>query len=159
MASESKIVSTPEDPLLKETLDLLGGTSVIKGTIRSDLDAHEVIVKRFSAKAFRYVFRHTTTLNQSDVSNAAGVSLRTAQRISARPSELLSPEVSGRLWKFAEVLAKAIEVFGTRDDAEKWLGTPALALNKKRPIELLRSPVGVELVEQLLGRLDYNVYT
>jgi putative toxin-antitoxin system antitoxin component (TIGR02293 family) len=160
-AQESKPVTVREssEPLLKETIDLLGGTGIIKGKIRSDLEVHDVIVKRFSGKALVYVVKHATILNRSDVSAATGVSLRTAQRIDAQSTKLLSPEQSGRLWKFAEVLAKAIEVFGTREEAEKWLATPAVALEKKRPVDLLRSPVGVELVEQLLGRLEYNVYT
>lgn len=160
-AQESKPVTVREfsGPLLKETIDLLGGTGIIKGKIRSDLEVHDAIVKRLSGKALVYVVKHARILNRSDVSAAAGVSLRTAQRIDAQSTKLLSPEQSGRLWKFAEVLAKAIEVFGMREEAEKWLATPAIALEKKRPVDLLRSPVGVELIEQLLGRLEYNVYT
>jgi putative toxin-antitoxin system antitoxin component (TIGR02293 family) len=160
-AQESRphTVRESSDPLFKETIDLLGGTGIIKGKIRSDLEAHDVIVKRFSGKALVYVVKHARILKRSDVSAATGVSLRTAQRIDAQSTKLLSSEQSGRLWKFAEVLAKAIEVFGTREEAEKWLAAPAIALEKKRPVDLLRSPVGVELVEQLLGRLEYNVYT
>jgi uncharacterized protein (DUF2384 family) len=34
-----------------------------------------------------------------------------------------------------------------------------MALDDRRPADLLSSPVGVEMVEQLLGRLEHGVYT
>jgi putative toxin-antitoxin system antitoxin component (TIGR02293 family) len=36
---------------------------------------------------------------------------------------------------------------------------PAIALDRRRPVDLLSSPAGTELVEQLLGRMEYGVYT
>ena len=39
------------------------------------------------------------------------------------------------------------------------LSTPAVALDQRRPIELLSTAVGAELVEQLLTRIEYGVYT
>jgi putative toxin-antitoxin system antitoxin component (TIGR02293 family) len=70
----------------------------------------------------------------------------------------LSPEQSGRAWKFAEILAKATEVFGSQEEAERWLEHPAMGLNRQRPIDLLATPAGVELVEDFLTRLAYGVY-
>lgn len=61
--------------------------------------------------------------------------------------------------KVREVLAKATDVMGNQVLAEQWLITPAIALDRRRPIDLLSSPAGVEAVEQLLGRLQYGVYT
>ena len=59
----------------------------------------------------------------------------------------------------AEILAKAAEVFGTQDEAEQWLERAAPGLDGRRPLDLLATPVGVELVKDLLERLDYGVYT
>ena len=42
--------------------------------------------------------------------------------------------------------------------AELWLCRPALGLNGVRPIDLLQSPEGKLLVQELLGRLEYGVY-
>ena len=39
------------------------------------------------------------------------------------------------------------------------LQQPALGLEQRRPIDLLRTPAGVKLVEDFLGRLEYGVYT
>lgn len=89
-----------------------------------------------------------------------GISERTFHRCKSQPEDKpLSPEVSGRLWKFAEVLGRACEVFSTREAAEAWMMSPAMALDGRRPADLLTTPVGVEAVEDLLTRLKYDVYT
>ena len=76
-----------------------------------------------------------------------------------RDREALSPEQSGRVWKFAEVLGLARTIFGSDDAAEAWLKAPALGLDQRRPIDLLATPVGVQAVEDYLTRIEYGVYT
>ena len=49
-------------------------------------------------------------------------------------------------------------MLGSQAEAEHWLSTPAMALNRRRPVDLLISPAGVEMVEQLLGRVERGVY-
>ncbi len=62
------------------------------------------------------------------------------------------------MWKLAEILGRAIELFGSRAEAEAWLKRPALALEQRRPIDLLSTPAGVETLEEHLTRLEYGVY-
>lgn len=145
--------------LFAATVDLLGGRQVFKTVISTRLEAHLVISKGFPASALVSVVRNARNMDASDVFRAVGVSVRTIQRRAGAHSRPLSKEQSGRAWKFAEVLAKATTVFGGQPEAEHWLSTPALALDQHRPVDLLSSPAGVELVEQLLGRLEYGVYT
>ena len=65
----------------------------------------------------------------------------------------------GKIRRFAEVVALATEVFGTQGAAERWLERPVMALDRERPIDLLATPAGTQMVENLLGRLQYGVYT
>ena len=85
------------------------------------------------------------------------MSLRTFQRVRHEKKPLNSNR-SSRLWKFAEVLAKATAVLGNQQKAEEWLAKPALGLNGHRPIDLLATRTGTELVEQFMKRLDDGVY-
>jgi putative toxin-antitoxin system antitoxin component (TIGR02293 family) len=39
------------------------------------------------------------------------------------------------MWKFAEILAKATEVFGSQREAEQWMTRPATGLEQRRPID------------------------
>jgi putative toxin-antitoxin system antitoxin component (TIGR02293 family) len=59
---------------------------------------------------------------------------------------------------FAQILARAIDVFGSQDEAERWLERPAVGLDQRRPIDLIATPAGVELVETNLRRLEAGIY-
>jgi putative toxin-antitoxin system antitoxin component (TIGR02293 family) len=61
--------------------------------------------------------------------------------------------------KFAEISARAATLFGSQAAAEQWLDQPAIGLDQRRPIDLMTTPAGMELVEDFLGRIEYGVYT
>ena len=63
-----------------------------------------------------------------------------------------------RTKKFAEVLAKATAVLGSRQEAEQWLNRPAIGLDQQRPIDLLATPAGAKIVEDFLTRIEFGVY-
>jgi putative toxin-antitoxin system antitoxin component (TIGR02293 family) len=50
-------------------------------------------------------------------------------------------------------------VFGSHAAAEHWLATPAIGLDQRRPVDLLQSAEGTDLVTALLTRIDHCVYT
>ena len=56
-----------------------------------------------------------------------------------------------------EVLQRAIEVIGDREEALRWLGTPMRALGYLTPISLSATERGREAVFVLLGRLEHGV--
>jgi Protein of unknown function (DUF2384) len=57
-----------------------------------------------------------------------------------------------------DVTARAIEVFGTREKALRWLKTPVRALDDQTPLSLLGNPDGVVRVEDALGRIEHGVW-
>lgn len=144
---------------LQRVSELLGGPRVLSRRLTSALDAHELILRGLPAPALDHLMGRLVSIQKSDsLEKAVGMSLRTYQRRKDAPSKPLSAEQSGRAWKFAEILAKATGVFGTQAEAEQWLERPALGLDQRRPIDLLATPAGVELVEDHLERLEYGVY-
>jgi len=60
---------------------------------------------------------------------------------------------------FARILAQAIKTFGSKDNAEAWLNSPAISLGMKRPIDLLVTTEGAQQVETILGRIESGTYT
>ncbi|HEY3776974.1 MAG TPA: antitoxin Xre/MbcA/ParS toxin-binding domain-containing protein [Rhizomicrobium sp.] len=139
---------------------ILGGVKSVGRPVRNRLEAHETIRKGFRAGVLDHLRKQLVTLKASrDLEKALGISMRTVQRRRKTPNSRLSPEQSGRAWKFAEILGKAARLFGSQEEAEAWLERPAMALNQRRPIDLLSTPAGVESLEQLLGRIEYGVYT
>ncbi|WP_334188701.1 MbcA/ParS/Xre antitoxin family protein [Noviherbaspirillum sp.] len=50
-------------------------------------------------------------------------------------------------------------VLGNPADAEAWLHAPAMALNQQKPIDLMQTDDGAELVWMLLKRMEYGTFT
>ncbi len=139
--------------------NLFGGIRILKSEIESDLDAHALLHRGLPRGALTSLIENLHVIHADEASEALGVSLRTLQRHKTTPATHLDVQQSGRAWKFAEILAKATRALGSQDEAEQWLKRPAIALDQQRPIDLLTTPAGVKLVEDYLGRLEYDVYT
>jgi putative toxin-antitoxin system antitoxin component (TIGR02293 family) len=149
----------PEVAEIERVADLLGGTKVLRHQLRGPLAVHEFLSQGLPRAALTHLFENVLLLRSPDLFELAlGMSFRTLQRFKAKPRKPLSKEQSGRTWKFAEILAKATEVFGSREEAEQWLERPAIGLEQRRPIDLLATPAGVKLVEEFLDRIEYGVY-
>jgi putative toxin-antitoxin system antitoxin component (TIGR02293 family) len=144
---------------LQKVAALLGGARVLSRRLTSALDAHELLLHGLPASAVDHLVGSLVFIGKTEsLEKAVGMSLRTWQRRKDAPSKPLSQEQSGRAWKFAEILSKATDVLGTQAEAEQWLERPAIGLDQRRPIDLLGTPAGVELVEDYLQRLEYGVY-
>jgi len=138
---------------------LLGGSRILARRLTNALDAHELLLGGLPASALDHLVGNLVILGKNEsLEKAVGMSLRTWQRRKDAPAKPLSQEQSGRAWKFAEILAKATDIFGTQAEAEQWLERTAIGLDQRRPIDLLSTPAGVELVEDHLDRLEYGVY-
>lgn len=160
MTEFCKLVPAASDEI-EMILDLFGGANVFAAPVRGPLDAHHVILEGFPSKALTNLVGRVAVMQQADVmEKAVGMSLRTFQRRKKDgATRKLSQEQSGRTWKFAEILARAIRVLGSQSEAEDWLNRPASGLDQQRPIDLLATTAGVEIVEEHLERLEFGVYS
>jgi putative toxin-antitoxin system antitoxin component (TIGR02293 family) len=59
----------------------------------------------------------------------------------------------------ARVFASAVELIGDEEKAIQWLGTPNRALGGERPLDQLDTDMGARMVEDILGRIAYGVYS
>jgi putative toxin-antitoxin system antitoxin component (TIGR02293 family) len=66
--------------------------------------------------------------------------------------------LGGALPDIAAVMDLATDVLGSRAAAERWLATPAMALDQRRPLDLLGGAEGMALVTTLLTRMDHCIY-
>jgi putative toxin-antitoxin system antitoxin component (TIGR02293 family) len=85
------------------------------------------------------------------------ISRSTLQR--RKTERRLSPEESDRVMRFWRILKYAINLFGTLDRARQWLKFPQFGLGGAVPLEFAKTEVGGREVEDLLGRIDYGVYS
>jgi uncharacterized protein (DUF2384 family) len=66
--------------------------------------------------------------------------------------------VSAEPDSLVDVTARAIEIFGTREKAMRWLRTPVRALGNQTPMSLLQTPEGLVRVRDTLGQVEHGVW-
>lgn len=157
-------LNLPEERLVESAASLLGGAAALRQSVRTRLEAHDLLRRGLPIAALDRVMDHTAhgggvRLDEDVVlKSALGISRRTYQRWKQRDA-LVGADLSSRIWMFASLLAQAAETFGSHEAALSWFRQPALALDGRTPITLLETPAGQELVRQALTRIDYGVYT
>lgn len=85
------------------------------------------------------------------------ISRSTLQRRKA--SGRLSPDESDRVVRYSRLLKHATRVFGDIDRARAWLKHPQFGLGGAVPLDYASTEAGAREVENLLGRIEYSVYT
>jgi putative toxin-antitoxin system antitoxin component (TIGR02293 family) len=86
-----------------------------------------------------------------------GISKATLHRRMAK-GRLRSTE-SDRVVRFALLMGKAVEVLESEENARHWLTSPQFGLGGAVPLDYARTEVGAREVEDLLGRIEYGVYS
>lgn len=86
-----------------------------------------------------------------------GISKATLHRRQAEGR--LDQAESDRVVRFAKLMGKAVEVMESDENARKWLQSPQFGLGGAVPLEYAETEVGAREVENLLGRIEYGVYS
>ena len=142
-----------------EIVKLFGGPSVLKHHVSSPMEAHKMILHGIPGQALEKLVTRLVVIRVTEAfGKALGMSERTFQRYKSDRSSKLSTEQSSKTWYFARILAKATSVFGSQEEAEKWMVRPAMGLDNQKPIDLLATAAGTEHVQEFLERLEYGVY-
>ena len=66
---------------------------------------------------------------------------------------------SDRVVRFARLMGKAVEVMESEENARQWLTSPQFGLGGAVPLQYAETEVGAREVENLLGRIEYGVYS
>jgi len=71
----------------------------------------------------------------------------------------LSPDESDKVIRFSRLLRHAARVFGDIERARAWLKHPQVGLGGAVPLDYASTETGAREVENLLGRIEYSVYS
>lgn len=96
-------------------------------------------------------------LSRAEVAGALRLPLRTLAR--RKRERKLHADESDRLVRLARVATTAARVLGHERTAGSWLRDANVALGGERPIDLLRTDLGARQVEDVLGRIEFGVYS
>ena len=141
----------------KAVIEVLGGRKVLGQTIKNSEDLTRLIRKGLPAGSIT-ALAQKLQIGNSVLSRKLGIPQRTLTRRLSEAS-LLTPAESDRTVRMARVFANAVEMIGDEGRAILWLTTPNRALGGERPLDQLDTDVGARLVEDILGRIAYGVYS
>ncbi len=91
------------------------------------------------------------------VARRLAISRSTLQR--RKTERRLSPQESDRVMRFWRLTQQAAKVFGDMARARQWLKFPQRGLGGAVPLDYASTEVGAREIENLLGRIEYSVYS
>ena len=120
---------------------------------------HELIRKIQKGLRFSELetLQNTIELPFEQLAAKLAISRSTLQRRKA--AGRLSPDESDKVIRFARLLEHATDVFGDIDKARAWLKFPQRGLGGAVPLDYAETEIGAREVDNLLGRIDYGVYS
>ncbi|MBC8154315.1 MAG: DUF2384 domain-containing protein [Bacteroidetes bacterium] len=71
----------------------------------------------------------------------------------------LDAATSERLLLLSQLANYGTTVFQDQGKFTRWLRRPLRLLGERAPLDLMDSPTGVQLIEDILGRIDYGVFS
>ena len=82
-----------------------------------------------------------------------------ATLINKKSPEKFNTELSDKIMNLAEIFSYGYEVFEDMHKFNNWLRRPNQSLGGKSPFDLLHTSFGRQEVKNLLGRIDFGVYS
>jgi putative toxin-antitoxin system antitoxin component (TIGR02293 family) len=134
----------------------LGGRRVLTRSIASDFDLASLVQEQVPVDAAQAVL--DAGLLTPEELHALVIPRRTLTKRRSTTGRLTTEE-SDHLVRVVRTLALAVECFQNTEKAANWLRRPNRALGAARPIDLLATDSGTRLVEDVLGRINYGVYS
>lgn len=137
--------------------EVLGGRKVLGKAIKKPDDLAQLVRKGLPAGSVT-ALAGKLHMGSGVLSRKLGIPQRTLTRRRSQAS-LLTPAESDRTVRMARVYASAVEMIGDQEKAIEWLRTPNRALGGEKPLDQLDTDMGARMVEDILGRIAYGVYS
>jgi putative toxin-antitoxin system antitoxin component (TIGR02293 family) len=120
---------------------------------------HEQIGRIHAGLSFRAVQNLQKALDvpMEKLASVLGMSRATLHRRKLQGK--IDKDESEKLVRYQRLLKKAEDVFGGGDSAREWLTNPQTGLGNAVPLDFAKTEIGAREVENLLGRIEYGVYS
>lgn len=139
-----------------EIAQALGGRRVLRGGAASERDLRRRVEAGLPYASLESVMTRFG-LTRPEMSAVLRLPPRTMAR--RKRESRLDPDESDRLVRLARIAAEAARILGDKEKAVGWLRDPNMALGGEIPMELLQTYIGARQVEEMLGRIEYGVYS
>jgi putative toxin-antitoxin system antitoxin component (TIGR02293 family) len=136
-------------------------TSTLEKRMHSQKASHPTDLIQRIQKGLRFTelktLQETLDLPFEKLAAKLCISRSTLQR--RKTAGRLSPDESDKVVRFSRLLRHATTVFGDVEKARTWLKHPQVGLGGAVPLDYASTETGAREVENLLGRIEYSIYT
>ncbi len=101
--------------------------------------------------------REKLGLTAEELAAAVAISPRTLAR--RKEEGRLKLDESDRIARMGRVLGHAVEVFWSMEKAAAWMKRSLPTLDGMKPVEVFDTDLGAQLVDEVLTRIEYGVYS
>lgn len=128
----------------------------IAGVANKALSLGTIIETGAPAASLRRIMEELK-ISKKDMLVYIDMSPATYARRTKRQSRLTTTETD-RVYRYTRLLSLATNMFhGDRDEARRWLKSPAYAFKGETPLEHARTEFGAHEVETLIGRIEHGI--
>lgn len=138
-----------------DLISILGGAHAINKKVTNDMDLI-LLTRSGIPKKSLDTLSFKLGINMERLSQLLNISLRTLQR--KEPTDKLSIHVSEHMLAIAEVILRGTEVMGSQQSLEAWLHSTFTSLDDRKPIDIMDTSIGTQLILNMLGRIEHGVY-
>ena len=135
---------------------LLGGSKVLGHKIQTEMDLYELGKEGIPKKSLIDLCKNIN-MSVRSLSVVLHVTERTLQR--KKDPDLLNGMISEHIIQIAEVYSRGNEVFDSIEYFQIWINAVNKSLGSRKPIELLSSRYGAQMVLDELGRIEHGVFS
>lgn len=129
----------------------------IKIKIPSGIELIEAVEEGLPAK-FYSTIQKEIGLSNAEIAKILGVSIRYLK--DKKQTDQLNTKASERLVKLYELWNFGLDTFdGNAENFKEWLRAPLVVLHGKTPLNLMKNLIGMEMIKELLGRIEHGVYS
>ena len=97
-----------------------------------------------------------TSLSDNEIGEVLPISQRQLVRYAS--DHRLNKEITSHLLQIIELYQKGYKLFG-RVKFNLWLRTQNKVLGNIRPLEMMDTSIGIEMIEDVIGRIEHGVYS
>jgi len=138
----------------QSVIEFLGGPRLF-GARAAGVDLLAEVERGLPVRAYEAI-AEALELTPAEEDRLLQVSLRTRARWKRRGR--LDPATSDRLVRLARILALAVMVLESRENAVAWLREPSDALRGRSPLAAIATDPGAEKVSNMLYQMEHGVY-
>jgi putative toxin-antitoxin system antitoxin component (TIGR02293 family) len=139
-----------------EIINLLGGPKTFG---RKSMSEPEVVSALQSGLPYRALEALKRRVHLTDAELVESMNIHPRTLIRRKSQKRLRSDESDRLSRLALVIARAIDVLGSEDNAVRWLRQPNGALGGIPPLRYLSTDLGARRVEAILTHIDYGDFS